>query len=152
MDNTEIEAFVTSLQDFFDKLDDKSVNIGTPFLIDDINSYLLDYTGVISITGNHKGTVFFTASKLMTSRMLQTMGVVSTVEEKQMDLVGEVCNTVSGNVRREFGENFLISTPIVMQGHADTMKVSNIKDIYLIPVVWNSLKSNLIINIKESKS
>ncbi len=150
MNNEEIEAFVNSLQDFFDKIDGSSVNIGTPYLISDINSHLMDYTGVISITGNHKGSVFFTATKLMTSRILQNMGVVSSVEEKQMDLVGEVCNTISGNVRREFGENFLISTPIVMRGQADGMKVSNIKDIYLVPIVWSNLKSNLIINIIEA--
>ena len=36
-----------------------------------------------------------------------------------VDLVGEVANTIAGNARSEFGEEFEISVPIVLRGAPD---------------------------------
>lgn len=143
-------AFVTALEEFFSKLSSRPAGIGTPYLVKDINEYFLDYTGVISITGGYRGSVFFSTTTLMASQILRGMGVSTSGTDKHMDIVGEVCNTISGNVRREFGEGFMISTPIVMQGKAESMKVSKVKDVYVIPIVWNDIKANLLINVEGS--
>ena len=36
-----------------------------------------------------------------------------------LDLVGEVANTISGNARKVFGREFLISVPVMIEGAVD---------------------------------
>ena len=66
-----------------------------------------------------------------------------------MDLVGEISNTISGNARREFGEQFMLSVPIVLKGKSDDIGVMQTANIYMIPIVWRRFKANLIINLGE---
>ena len=75
--------------------------------------------------------------------------MLSTRDDKLMDLVGEVSNTIAGNARRVFGDQFMLSTPIVLQGRSDQMRVSNIASIYVIPVLWKNMKAQLIINLNQ---
>ena len=83
-------------------------------------------------------------------RVVQCMGLSSTREEKLMELVGEVCNTVSGNARREFGENFNITVPITIKGKPENFAVSEITNIFIIPIEWSRLRANLIVNLEDS--
>ena len=147
MNNESLTVFVESIANFFKTHTKAEVDIGAPFLIDDINKYLSDYTGIISISGNHKGSVFFSMPRRMAIYLLSEMGLMSTQDEKLMDLVGEVCNTVAGNARREFGDQFILSVPIMFKGKTQSIKVYDIASIYIIPVVWQGIKSHLIINL-----
>lgn len=147
MKNESLTVFVESIANFFKTHTKTEVDIGTPFLIDNINKYLSDYTGIISISGNHKGSVFFTMPSRMAIHLLSEMGLMSTQDEKLMDLVGEVCNTVAGNARREFGDQFILSVPIMFKGETENIKVHDVASIYIIPVVWQGIKSHLIINL-----
>jgi len=104
---------------------------------------------VIGITGNHKGSVFFSTTRRLAVHLLSDMGVMTTRDEKLLDLVGEVCNTVSGNARREFGDQFMLSTPVMIQGKSENVRVTDIASIYVIPIVWRDLNANLIINLNE---
>ena len=62
-----------------------------------------------------KGSVFFSASTILLTNLISQIGIITTQEEKLMDLVGEVSNTIAGNARREFGDQFLLSVPIVFK-------------------------------------
>ena len=150
MKDENLAVFVDALANYFETTTDASANIGTPFLIKNINEYLDDFTGIIGITGNHKGSVFYTTPKRMAIQLISSMGLMTTKDSKLMDLVGEVCNTISGNARREFGEDFMLSVPLVLQGKGSDIAVSNVASIYVIPIVWNDSKSHLIINLEES--
>ena len=66
-----------------------------------------------------------------------------------MDLVGEVSNTISGNARMKFGEQFMLSVPVVIQGKSQAVKISNVAQTYVIPLSWKNFKANLIINLQE---
>ena len=147
MNEKNLEVFIDGLTNYFEKTTSSAGKVGTPFLIQDINNYLSDYTGIIGISGNYKGSVFFTAPELMITKLISEIGVLTTQEEKLMDLVGEISNTISGNARSTFGNQFMLSTPVVLKGKGEQLRVSNVADIYVIPVVWKNMSAQLIINL-----
>jgi len=149
MKSENLTVFVDGIANFFQTVTQTPATVGTPFLIQDINEYLNDFTGIIGITGNHKGSVFFTTTRRLAVHLLSDMGVMTTRDDKLLDLVGEVCNTVSGNARREFGDQFMLSTPVMIQGRSENVKVYDVASIYVIPIVWRDLNANLIINLNE---
>ena len=149
MKERSLEVFVEGLANYFETLTETPAQIGTPFLTADVNKYLLDYTGIIGISGNYKGSVFFSGSKILMTNLIAEIGIITSQEDKLMDLVGEVSNTISGNARREFGDQFMLSVPIVLKGKSDDVKISDSVDIYVIPVVWRDKQANLVINLNE---
>ena len=148
MNDDELKVFIDGVAKYFETITNTPATIETPFLIKDINEYLLDYTGIIGISGNYKGSVFFTAPETMLRHIMSAMGLLSSEEKKLMDLVGEVSNTISGNARSEFGDQFMLSVPIVLKGKSDDLKVSKVVKIYVIPLSWKHLRANLIINLE----
>ncbi len=148
MKDENLKLFVEGSSHYFDTVSQTPANIGAPFLIKDINKYLYDYTGIIGISGNHKGSVFFTAPKNMLIQLLSALKILNVDEDKMMDLVGEVSNTISGNTRREFGDQFMLSTPVVLKGKSEDLKITRVEKIYVIPIVWRKHQANLIINLE----
>jgi len=149
MNDKQLEVFVDSIVHYFDTITDDEAAVGTPFLVNSINEHISEFTGVIGISGNHKGSVFFTAPKNMLMYILAQLGIRSTVEDNLLDIVGEVTNTFSGNARKTFGEEFMLSVPIVMKGMSDNIRVSKVVEIYVIPIIWRNLKANLIVNLED---
>ena len=149
MKDANLEVFVDGAANYFNTVTDTEAKIGTPFLIQDVNQYLLDYTGIIGISGNHKGSIFFSAPSTLLTKLIAEIGIITTQEDKLMDLVGEVSNTISGNARREFGDQFMLTVPIVLKGKSDDVRVSSITNIYVIPIHWRSTNAHLIINLDE---
>ena len=60
--------------------------------------------------------MYFTAPKAMLTVLLMKMQENDFSHETMRDLVGEVANTISGNARRDFGRDFVISVPSVLAG------------------------------------
>ncbi|MGS2717945.1 chemotaxis protein CheX [Eionea flava] len=149
MNDDSLAMFVEGISHYFETITEKPAVIGAPFLVKDINEYLSDYTGVIGISGNYKGSVFFTASQSLLRQLLSVLGILEATEDKMMDLVGEVSNTISGNARRTFGDQFMLSTPIVLKGKSDSVKVAKVEEVYVIPLVWRQHQANLIINLES---
>ena len=149
MNDEKLSIFVDCVTNYFDTVSADSADTATPYLIKDINANLMDYTGIIGISGVMKGSVFFSAPKAMLAHLLLEMDLISTQESKIMDLVGEIGNIIAGNARREFGDQFMLSVPLVLKGKSDDMSVSTTSKIYLMPIVWRRFKANLIINLAE---
>ena len=149
MKEQSLTVFVDGLTNYFNTVSSDKAKVSTPFLIQDINEYLFDFTGIIGISGNHKGSIFFTAPRIMMVKLISEVSAQTTKDEKLLDLVGEVSNTLSGNARREFGDQFMLSTPITFLGKGQQMRVSDISNIYVVPVVWQNMKAHLIINLNE---
>lgn len=145
----DLTVFVDGIANYFAQTTSQEAQVGTPFLSKDVNTYIYDFTGVIGISGAQKGSIFFSASKTLLSRVLQMMGLISTKDSSVLDLVGEICNTVSGNARKEFGENFNISVPIAIQGKPEQIQASNVASIFVIPIEWHGQTANLIINLES---
>jgi len=63
------------------------------------------------------------------------------------DLVGEIANTLSGNVREKFGREFMISVPMVAVGnYVESMFSTNTMN-YVIPIIWRSEKAYLLVSL-----
>lgn len=139
------QVFIDSVINYFNQLHDDEIVIDTPFLQENHVPVLSDYTGVIGITGNNKGLVYFTAPLALLNQMLTTMKENDQSEENLVDLVGEVANTIAGNARTEFGDEFNISVPIVFKGSPEHMILPKDKHSFIIPVLWKQNKAAIVI-------
>jgi chemotaxis protein CheX len=68
--------------------------------------------------------------------------------ETMRDLVGEVANTISGNARRDFGRDFVISVPAVLAGEKPEIPVVAGSRSFVIPINWRSHSAKLIVSLK----
>ncbi len=150
MQAKDLAVFVDGIANYFESTTSDLASVGTPFLSKDVNEHISDFTGVIGISGSYKGSIFFSAPRILLMHVLSSMGLISTKDAKLMDLVGEISNTVSGNARREFGESFNITVPITIQGKPEGLAVSDVANIYVIPIEWQQQRANLIVSIEES--
>jgi chemotaxis protein CheX len=104
----ELKTFVEGTTNYFEVAAQQPASIGSPYLADTPPA-VHDYTGIISISGKREGVVYFTAPKAMLTVLLMKMQENDFSHETMRDLVGEVANTISGNARRDFGRDFVIS-------------------------------------------
>jgi len=63
------------------------------------------------------------------------------------DLVGEIANTISGNARASFGEDFTISAPRVIDGPIESKMLDPKRRSYVLPIRWKSNGAQLIISL-----
>jgi chemotaxis protein CheX len=103
-----------------------------------------EYTGVISITGARRGVVYFTAPRGMLTVLLMRMQETDTSDENIKDLVGEVANTISGNARRDFGKNFVISVPTIIAHDLEKVTTPHSRS-FVIPINWRTHSAKLVV-------
>jgi chemotaxis protein CheX len=106
-----------------------------------------EYTGVITIAGKRKGIVYFTASRPMLTVLLMRLGETDMTHENMCDLVGEVANQISGNARRDFGSEFMISVPRVVAGQTPQQTPPNVRS-FVIPINWRSHSAQLVVALE----
>lgn len=147
----ELAIFADGLLRYFDSTTSESAAVGTPYLIEDINDHIHDYSGVINISGVHQGSVIFTASDSLLKHVLWAMRILDGSPRMLRDLVGEIGNTISGNARVRFGDQFIVSVPKFIEGRIKNDEQNDsIYGNYVIPVVWRHSKANLIVNLDSS--
>jgi chemotaxis protein CheX len=105
----------------------------------------MDFTGIIGISGPHKGRVYFTAPTVLLKHLLLALGERVVSKNNVIDVVGEVANTVSSNARREFGKDFLISVPVVVEGAPSSIHLPEALRSYVIPVAWKNYHASVVI-------
>ncbi len=148
-----IDVFIEGLRHYFSHLDltakddNDSLYIGAPYLMETDKEAGLDYTGVISISGNSTGHIFFSAKSSLLNFILLKYGERDFSELFKRDLVGEVANTLAGNARKVLGSEFHISPPKVINGKINPRNYRLSSRCYILPMRWNSNKAELIISI-----
>ena len=80
----------------------------------------------------------------MLTVLLMRMQETDSSEENILDLVGEVANTISGNARRDFGKNFVISVPTVIAHDPDKVTAPHSRS-YVIPINWRTHSAKLVV-------
>ena len=65
--------------------------------------------------------------------------------ENLCDLVGEIANTLSGNARRDFGQQFQISVPAVISGRGSQLEYPAATRPIVIPIDWRNYHARLIV-------
>lgn len=141
----EVAVFVDGVLNYFSTTVQQAALCGTPHLALGERPEISDYTGVIQVSGRRTGMVAFTAPKSMLSVMLMRMQETDMSHENLCDLVGEIANTLSGNARRDFGQQFQISVPAVLSGRDSQLKYPAATRPIVIPVDWRNYHARLIV-------
>ena len=95
MKEKQLQVFLEGVQKYFSQVAGEEIFVGTPYLVENVMPAAKHYSGVIAISGNNKGIVYFTSPASMALRLLQLMGENDVCEANIMDLVGEVANTIA---------------------------------------------------------
>jgi chemotaxis protein CheX len=147
MSEEELQIFIDSITNYFDQITGAKATVETPYLRGK-DQVVQDFTGVIGISGKSKGAVYYTASReLLVELLTATVGEEPT-DEWLLDLVGEVANTLSGNARKRFGANFMISVPVTIKGAEEVRMPETIKS-FVIPITWQNQRSYLIVCLEQ---
>lgn len=147
MTEAELRIFVAIVQNYYEQQTGRPAEMGTPFLADPSALPVYDYTGVIGISGNRQGCVYFTAPAEMLRQILSYSGETDLSAGNLADLAGEIGNTISGNARRDFGHEFLISVPLVVKGQDQQISLPKGVKAYIIPFRWHKLDAALVVSI-----
>lgn len=141
MKTEKLRVFMHSVSSFFEQIGDTIKEIDTPYLNDNQNPVIYDYSGIITISGPITGSVYVSAPTMMLRRILGVLGEPESSITLLKDLVGEIANTVSGNARTEFGSNFIISPPMVVEGMPSPQYLPRDRRSYIIPFYWHDCKA-----------
>ena len=145
MTRVELETFVEGTTHYFQTAANQKATVGSPYLVNEGAPGIQEYTGIISIAGKRKGVVYFTASRPMLTVLLMRLGETDMTDENMCDLVGEVANQISGNARRDFGSEFMISVPrVVSNAEPEAVMPPNTRS-FVIPINWRSHSAQLVV-------
>ena len=145
MNETDLHFFIDSTVNYFNEVTNEKATAGIPFIKDE-EPVVLEYTGIIGISGKRKGSVYVTASNEMLHTIAKLILGQEKIEKSDIkDLVGEIANTISGNVRQAYGSSFMISVPVVVEGKAKDIKLPDNIQSFVIPITWKDFKSFLVV-------
>ncbi len=132
----DIKILIEGTVKFFATLVDSSAEVLAPYLVPHKGAPMMDYTGVIDINGSRTGCIYFTAPSALLRHVLVKHGRTDISNEIMADVVGEVANTISGNARRAFGHDFLISVPRVFAGTSPAGALALSDRAFIVPIAW----------------
>ena len=144
-----LQIFIDGAIRYFDHIEGSAVQVGTPYLVENDKPESYDVTGIIGVTGPYQGCVYFTAPNILIKHLLLKMGEQDTRREHVFDLVGEVANTISGNARSQFGRDFNISVPILVEGAPNGIYLPSEARSYVIPLYWKSYHAAVVICLSQ---
>lgn len=149
MSEATLQVFIDGVVNYFQHTSEKDVKVGSPYLVENANPAAFDYTGIIGVSGPYRGTVYFTAPKALLTHLLLAIGEKDTSMDNILDLVGEVANTISGNARSEFGHDFMISVPVVVEGAPSKIHLPKDLRSYVIPIYWKAYSAAVVICLES---
>lgn len=149
MKEQKLQVFVDIVKRYFDQFSAQELLVDTPYLLENVQPRVYDYTGLIGISGTQKGVVYFTASEALLETILDNMGEADKSEDNYVDLAGEVANTISGNARKEFGAEFHISVPLVFKGAPQSIILPKEERSFIIPISWQSQAGEIVICLQD---
>lgn len=147
LDEREVASFVAGTVQYFAVAAGQPASVGSPYLVTQGAPDINEYTGVITVSGRRQGVVYFTAPRGMLVVMLMKMQESNVGHTNLCDLVGEVANTIAGNVRRDFGREFGISPPTVVSDGQGISLPTGCHPI-VIPINWRSHTAKVVVCLK----
>ena len=147
----DIRTFVDAVSNFFFQVTEEKVEIKTAYLLErDIPSATFDLTSYITLSGNFTGRIYFSAPRSMLTHLLLMMGEQVRNNERLLDAVGEIANTISGNARKHFGETMEISVPTSQETEPDWLKTVVSPYSYIILVKWKQYRASVVVDIQRT--
>ncbi len=148
MKEQELKYFIDVVVNYFRDISGEPSEMGIPY-IKEKDTVLLDYTGLIGISGTKKGAIYITASKDMLGDITTIiLGSDNPGEDLIIDMAGEIANTIAGNVREHFGSSFMISVPIILKGCPEDIIIKMYPPIFIIPIKWRKHSAFLAVGLE----
>ena len=148
MHDATLKTFVDVVLGFFLETTGERVAMGVPYVKRE-RAPLLEYTGIIGISGARRGGLYLTSSAGLLAELSSLVsGVQVDDEEGLADAAGEVANMIAGNARRDFGSDFMISVPIVVKGAPEDILLRLRPPVFIIPVTWRTHYAYLAVGIE----
>ncbi len=144
------QYFIDSANKYFQHVTKRKSSTGVPYLKRSDNLELKGYTGMIGISGNHKGYVYISGDKALFNELWKIMTNTEAKEDDTLDMAGEVSNVIAGNVREQLGKDFMISIPMVFKGKPDMLKLPEDIPVYVIPIEWNKHEAFVVVGMSEA--
>ena len=148
MDEQELRIFMDIVIEYFERQTNRPPEVGSPYLGEPNALPIYDFTGVIGISGARQGCVYVTTNRELLRQLLLHVGETDVSDHNISDLVGEIANTISGNARRHFGPDFMISVPVVVAGNARAIQVPKDVKAYIIPLRWHKFEAALVVSLQ----
>ncbi len=145
MNEKDIQVFIDGIKNYFSTVTNDKATVGSPFLVSDSNTPCYDYTGIIGISGDRKGCIYFTTPRILLRYLLMSLGEKEYDNSLIRDIVGEVANTISANARERFGSGFMISVPLVIQGAPEKLELPKNTNSFVIPIQWKQYSGSLVV-------
>jgi chemotaxis protein CheX len=148
MSEDDLKVFVKGTERFFLQAGSKPAEVSTPFVKEETDRVIYDFSAVIGITGTQRGCVYYTAPRGMVLELVKQIGETDQSDDILADYVGEIANTIAGNAREHLGAGFMISVPVVFRAAADVRFPSG-TPAFVIPILWNGHRSSLILSLRD---
>lgn len=141
--------FIESVNNYFSVLTEDDSEINVPFLKDITQLELKQYTGMIGVSGNKRGYVYFSADKELFEELIGLfIGIEDPDTDDLMDMAGEISNVIAGNIRSNLGTNFIISVPLVFEGKPEDLEFPENTFVYVIPLTWRDHHAYVIVGLQ----
>jgi len=148
MTENELKFFIDVVTTYFGQVTGEAATMGIPY-VKKAEPVVLEYTGLIGISGPRKGGIYFTAGPLLLEELTRViLGMDEADEDTLLDLVGELTNTIAGNVRKSFGTDFLISVPMLIKGKPDDILMRLKPPVFVIPLNWRRERAFLVVGLE----
>jgi chemotaxis protein CheX len=144
----DIEIFIEAIGGYFKQITKEAASVGVAYLAK--NAFPMnDYTGMIKVSADYEGTLYFSAPSAMLRHLLTVMKEPNQSDENLLDAVGEIANTISGNARKYFGENMVISIPEKIAHLPENLDHQARPYAYVIIIKWKHYSASLIVDISR---
>ncbi|NNM53857.1 MAG: chemotaxis protein CheX [Spirochaetales bacterium] len=148
MTEGELKFFIDVVTEYFEQITGESAGMGIPYIKSE-EPAVLSFTGLIGISGPRKGAIYFTAEKaLLSSLTREILDLVDPDDDSLLDMVGELTNTIAGNVRKSFGADFLISVPMLIKGKPTDILMRLKPPVFIVPILWRKEKAFLAVGLE----
>lgn len=147
---TLIKAFVKSTKNVFNTMVGIEIELGKPDIkIDPTPSY--DVSGIVGFSGDVAGSVVVSFCNDTAVTLVEAFcgEKLNSNSEDFVDAIGELCNMIAGNAKKEFGLTANIGIPTVIIGHNHT--VARLRDVPCITIPCSCTAGHFAveINIKQ---
>lgn len=147
---SELRVFITAVTEYFQALAGEPAQVRSAYLGADLTvPQSHDYTGLITISGNYRGCVYFSCRQVLLRRLLVCMGENDHCEANLLDAVGEVANTISGNARKHFGAVLEISVPVTIHGPTESIRAAVRARPFVITIDWLGQAAIVMIDLER---
>lgn len=148
MTETELKYFLSTILRYFEQVTGEAAVMGLPYVKKE-EAVVMDYTGLIGISGPRRGGIYFTAGRgLLEALTRAILGLEGADDETLLDMVGEVTNTIAGNVREHFGQDFMISVPMLIRGKPLDILMKLKPPLFILPLFWRKERAYLVVGLE----